>query len=538
MSTLQSQNLAALPSPQMQPVPVLVLSGTLGSGKTSVINAMLQREVIPRDYDVILLENDLGRANQDFARIQLPDTQKIPLTSGCVCCRSLGQLSSEIKRIEKLPENARPDLILVETTGIAHPDVVKAELRLMGVPSVVVVTVDVAHFEENMRLNLIDRGLVAADMIVLTWWDGIVSPQALDDPRLDKVRRYIGDRELEAIALGAKRSPAQQVFFSPARTDSGGTVEAAFYGAEMNSILLPSPSDLEPLAEMSFSGGHAAIKAVTLEFRDSVTVAQLLEALAPFRETGGTLLRIKGAGFDVVHNEIDFAVMSLPLQGPVNLISSPAIDLTLVAELLAAGQENSATTAEDLALQAATNRLTYLTERHPRNSVFDGYLQTDFHEDEGYEYADRPGIPPELRTSFYAAAIEARTKSLLAVSDPAWQQHQDLPYYKWRIGSQAVWFVLNRADDLKKNGAYEIFADANPASLYFDGLRSISNSNHVPEIKPESLPWMQTVFEAFVSEIGDRVTAASMAQQAFENCRNLDTTQSWSRHWETLMSFA
>jgi G3E family GTPase len=536
MFVVENQNSLVPIIADTQPVPVLVLSGTLGSGKTTVINAMLDQEIIPPYYNVLLLENDIGRANQDFARVNLPDTRKIPLTSGCICCRSLGQLSAELKRIEGLPEGSRPDLILIETTGIAHPDVIKTELRQMGIPSVVAVTVDVAHFEDNVRLNLVDRGLASADKLILTWWDGIVSPDALNDPRLDSIRRYIGERELEAIALGAKREPAQQVFFKPERQLNGVSVEAAFYGAEKQALLLPSVDDLEPRAAMDFSGTHAAIKARTVYFRDAVKVADLLDALAPFREVGGTILRIKATQFDMVHNEISLESTALTLDGPVNIITSPAFDLNLISHLTVEGETETLETAESRALQAAITRLVYMTERHPRNPVHADYIQMEFHENEGYDYADRLGVPTELRDAFYAVAIEARINALNAIVSEAWQDHSELAYYKSRLGSQCLWLIEHRRDDLAKHGVLQHLLDARLAVMHFEGLTSIVLPNHIDEIKEASLAGMRDKFESLVGEIGDRDTAVDVAQAAYENCRKLDPTGSWERYWSDIQA--
>ena len=63
-------------------VPVTLLSGYLGAGKTTIINEMLGRTDVP----IAVFVNDVGAVNVDAKLIQKQDGDTLDLTGGCVCC--------------------------------------------------------------------------------------------------------------------------------------------------------------------------------------------------------------------------------------------------------------------------------------------------------------------------------------------------------------------------------------------------------------------------------------------------------------------
>jgi G3E family GTPase len=514
--------------PSRQRVPVLLISGTFGSGKTTVTNSILESGVLGTS-NILMLENDIGKSNKDFARVNLPDNRKIPLTTGCVCCRSLGQLSAEVQRIEQLPEGAQPDLILIETSGIAHPDAIKAELERLMIPSILMVTVDVAHYKDNSALGLIDRGVAAADRIMFTWWNGITSPDQLDVPIIRDVLKDIERIELEAIALSVKREQAPHIFYRPAQ----GVTPSEFIAQAPAMKLLPSaewtPSDF---VARPYESDHARLKADTYRFRAGVTGRDLLNALEPFVANGGRIIRFKSDNIDIVQNEISDSHHDATIEGSANLVTSPPIDPSLLADILDTDVENSREeSAEVRSLAAASRRLRELTARHPTNPVYAEGIQIDFDEDEGLDYADRKGMDKSLRDAFYDRSLAPRIAALEAIQSGAFDNHPELPYYKWRLGSQMVWWIEAKADDLIRNGVYELFCDARPAHLYFEGFLTITEPGQVKELEVSSLRWIRTMTKALIEESGDRNGALSIARAAFERSREIDPTGLWAKHW-------
>lgn len=97
-------------------VPVIVLTGFLGSGKTTVLNHILQAQGSPR---VAVLVNDFGSINIDAKLIVNIEGEVISLANGCICCTIRGDLYESVTRL--LNQGAELDAILIEASGISNP---------------------------------------------------------------------------------------------------------------------------------------------------------------------------------------------------------------------------------------------------------------------------------------------------------------------------------------------------------------------------------------------------------------------------------
>lgn len=103
-------------------LPVTVLSGFLGAGKTTVLNHVLNNR---EGLRVAVIVNDMSQINIDAQLIQIggaalsrTDEQLVQLTNGCICCSLRGDLLSEVRR---LAEADRYDYLLIESSGISTP---------------------------------------------------------------------------------------------------------------------------------------------------------------------------------------------------------------------------------------------------------------------------------------------------------------------------------------------------------------------------------------------------------------------------------
>lgn len=103
-----------------QRLPFTMLTGFLGAGKTTALNRLLGAQVQRR---VAVLVNDLGRVNIDRQLIAARSGDLVELSGGCVCCTVNVQRDLWAGILE-LVDRARPEHILLETTGIAEPHVV------------------------------------------------------------------------------------------------------------------------------------------------------------------------------------------------------------------------------------------------------------------------------------------------------------------------------------------------------------------------------------------------------------------------------
>ncbi|QLK25652.1 GTP-binding protein [Natrinema zhouii] len=98
-------------------IPVTVVSGYLGAGKTTLINHVLSN---PGDRRVAVLVNDMGEVNVDAELIarENDDEGIVDLSNGCICCRLQGDLLEEAAQ---LAESRAFDYLLVESSGISEP---------------------------------------------------------------------------------------------------------------------------------------------------------------------------------------------------------------------------------------------------------------------------------------------------------------------------------------------------------------------------------------------------------------------------------
>lgn len=102
-------------------LPVTVLSGFLGAGKTTLMNHVLNNRdgrrvaVIVNDMSEVNIDADLIRAGSELSRAE---EKLVELTNGCICCTLRDDLLTEVRR---LSEEGRFDYLLIESTGIAEP---------------------------------------------------------------------------------------------------------------------------------------------------------------------------------------------------------------------------------------------------------------------------------------------------------------------------------------------------------------------------------------------------------------------------------
>lgn len=101
---------------------ILILSGFLGSGKTSLLLALVKElQVRDKSMHIAILENDTGTVGIDTIVLENEGLQVRELTSGCVCCSLKGELLATALDIEK---QIKPDLLIVEASGVAAPRLV------------------------------------------------------------------------------------------------------------------------------------------------------------------------------------------------------------------------------------------------------------------------------------------------------------------------------------------------------------------------------------------------------------------------------
>jgi G3E family GTPase len=137
----------------MKKIDIYILGGFLGSGKTTLLENILKEEK-KRNRKVAVLLNEIGEYSVDTDIIG-KDTPLKELLNGCICCTIKNELEMQLL---SLYQQHQPDVIYIETTGVAHPlEVLDACLSPIIAPSIdvksIISVVDLKRWMDRYELN-------------------------------------------------------------------------------------------------------------------------------------------------------------------------------------------------------------------------------------------------------------------------------------------------------------------------------------------------------------------------------------------------
>jgi G3E family GTPase len=150
----------------------LAITGFLGTGKTTLTVA-LATALSARGARVAIIENERGGIGVDGAYLEANGLTVREIRAGCVCCELVLPL---VQTVMLLRETFTPDWLLLEASGVANADTLRASLAQPGIDKIdwlFLAALDAARFErlwgERHGLGLLVRPQVAqADVLVLT----------------------------------------------------------------------------------------------------------------------------------------------------------------------------------------------------------------------------------------------------------------------------------------------------------------------------------------------------------------------------------
>ena len=156
--------------------PVVVVTGFLGSGKTTLVNQLLKKE-----RDSLVIVNEYGDVSVDHQLVESVKEEAIALPNGCLCCHVRGDLEEALMGAalrRRRGEIAGFDRVIVETSGLADPGPVAQTLYNDHALSrdyklgPIVTVVDAADAEARRASADIARSqIAAADVVVLSKTD-------------------------------------------------------------------------------------------------------------------------------------------------------------------------------------------------------------------------------------------------------------------------------------------------------------------------------------------------------------------------------
>jgi G3E family GTPase len=181
------------------PVPLLIVTGFLGAGKTTVLNRVLGAQHARR---IAVVVNELGRIDIDTKLIRSRAGDVMELVGGCVCHEV--RVQSELwAAIAELVARSQPEVVVLETTGIAEPWAILDGLDAMGARAApvaaagVICVVDAEAGARQLERHEEARAQAeAADRILLSKLD-LATPGQLAD-----VHRLLGQRNADAERAG------------------------------------------------------------------------------------------------------------------------------------------------------------------------------------------------------------------------------------------------------------------------------------------------------------------------------------------------
>jgi G3E family GTPase len=196
----------------MKRIPALIVSGFLGSGKTTLVRHLLA-DARRTGTRVAVVSNEFGELGIDAALFSQGREDYVELSGGCVCCKLSDAL---LETLETLRERAQPDRIVIETSGIALP--FETQLQLWRDPvrhwiaddvAVVVVNAEQLSAERDLD-DTFTQQVSSADFLLLNQVDRV---PAATLPELERrLRAWEPDAPL-VPAVHARVSP--ELLFPP-----------------------------------------------------------------------------------------------------------------------------------------------------------------------------------------------------------------------------------------------------------------------------------------------------------------------------------
>lgn len=158
--------------------PLVVVTGYLGAGKTTLLRSLIEKT---KGRRVAIVMNEFGEVGIDSKTVKGNDVDMTELTGGCVCCSITGELEAALKEVIA---KVRPELIVLETTGVAEPDaivdLVDADLEDVRLDSVITV-VDADALTRSPSIGHTGRVQIeVADVLLLNKADLVDDPETLE----------------------------------------------------------------------------------------------------------------------------------------------------------------------------------------------------------------------------------------------------------------------------------------------------------------------------------------------------------------------
>ena len=241
------------------PLPVTVVGGYLGAGKTTLVNSLL-RQANGRRLAVMV--NEFGALPIDASLVEAADERIVSLVGGCVCCSYGEDLVGSLTMLRAL--EPRPDHVLLEASGVAFPGAIAGTVGLLQDfqldGAVVLADAETVRGRAGDRYlgSTVRRQLAEADLILLNKCDLAGDAAAVEAwlgesaPGARVVRTVRSDAPID-IVLGAWTGRA-------ALPAAGGPFDHT-HGYTTATLDPPEGAEPEALARILADPAHGLLRA-------------------------------------------------------------------------------------------------------------------------------------------------------------------------------------------------------------------------------------------------------------------------------------
>lgn len=173
----------------MNKLPVHIITGFLGAGKTTAILQLLQQKAADEKWAVVV--NEFGKISIDGRTLSSSSdtTEVYEISGGCICCTAFAYLNDTIDQILHTPGFSG---ILIEPSGLGGiervSEIVTSKPQLIRKPVICLVDILTAGIPKMERIPVYRQQIIKSDIIVFTKTDLVTNSQELEE--LVKVFRF------------------------------------------------------------------------------------------------------------------------------------------------------------------------------------------------------------------------------------------------------------------------------------------------------------------------------------------------------------
>jgi len=190
---------------------VFLITGFLGSGKTTFLNRIIAR--FPKDKKLTILMNEFGEIGIDGTLVEGDDIDMMEISRGsifCVCVKT-----DFIKGLYELNTKVKPDILLMESTGVANPSDLKRDLQLPIFNNRFqfkeqFCVLDAVHFHDAFEaFASLEKQIASSTVFIINKVD-LATPAAID-----KVKQTVSEFHPDPLFFETTYSdiPLEQFFF-------------------------------------------------------------------------------------------------------------------------------------------------------------------------------------------------------------------------------------------------------------------------------------------------------------------------------------